>query len=59
MTKSEYRKLLEPQRQDAAALVKLLDKYGVGNGKRFMANWEEIWQENYATCVNNTCGIHG
>lgn len=59
MPKKEYKRILEPQRKDAEKVVKLLDKYKVGNGTRFMQLWEEIWNANLDSCEDGACSIRG
>ena len=58
MTKSEYRKLLEPQRQ-SCALVKLLDKYGVGNGGWVYGQLGGDMPRELCYVRQQQCGIHG
>lgn len=62
MPKAAYKNLLAPQKRDAIKVAKLLDKYGVGDGDAFLANWQEIWDANLATCEGGNdgpCAIHG
>ena len=36
-------------------LVRLLDKYNLGNGTRWLENWQKVWDENLSRCKNGKC----
>jgi hypothetical protein len=50
MTREEYESLIEESRSDAVALIEVLEKHNLGNGKTWMAKWEAVWNKNLKTC---------
>ena len=58
MERKQYDKLVELSRADGEAVVSLLDKYNIGDGKTWMQNWEAAWKKNYQRCDDNgNCSI--
>ncbi|KAL4430049.1 hypothetical protein ABPG77_004419 [Micractinium sp. CCAP 211/92] len=59
MTRQQYQKLVQLVRPDAERVAALVTEYGLGDGKRWMANWEKAWQANFNSCnLNDECVIH-
>ena len=52
-----YRNLVDKVRHDTLELVHTIDKFGLGNGTRWLENWERIWEDNLKTCVDGMCEI--
>lgn len=52
-----YRAMIDKVQQDTVELVRIIDKYGLGNGTRWMENWRRVWDDNLAACKNGMCEI--
>lgn len=50
MTRLQYQKIVDLVRPDCQAVAALVDRYGLGDGRQWMANWEAGWAKNMATC---------
>lgn len=48
--KKGYDKLVKRSRADGEAVVSLLEKYNLGDGKTWMQRWEAKWEKNYESC---------
>ncbi|KAL4443999.1 hypothetical protein ABPG75_011736 [Micractinium tetrahymenae] len=58
MSRKQYEKLVQLVRPDAARVAALVSEYGLGDGKRWMANWEKVWQANFNSCnLEDECVI--
>lgn len=59
MKETFYRRLVEKVKPDVLELVRLIDKYGLGNGTRWYQNWERVWNKNLESCdkVTGMCDI--
>lgn len=56
--KKQYLKLLSMVQPDAEKLGMLLDKYGLGDGKKFVERWQKVWDGRLATCdENDMCAV--
>lgn len=54
--RDEYLNLVRMVQPDAEELGMLLDKYALGDGKRFVERWQKVWYGRLATCnANGTC----
>lgn len=52
-----YKRLVEKVKPDVQELVRLIDRYGMGNGTRWYQNWERVWNENLKSCKDGICSI--
>ncbi|WPT16805.1 hypothetical protein PSENEW3_00004813 [Picochlorum sp. SENEW3] len=57
MKETVYRRLIEKVKPDVLELVRLIDRYGMGNGTRWYQNWERVWNENLKSCKDGICSI--
>eukprot|EP00889_Picochlorum_renovo_P004689 jgi/Picre1/31719/NNA_007070.t1 len=57
MREKVYRRLIEKVKPDVLELVRLIDRYGMGNGTRWYQNWERVWNENLKSCKDGICSI--
>jgi hypothetical protein len=53
MKRAEYEALVAIVRPDAVRLMEMVEKYKLGDGPRWLANWEAVWAKNLATCGDN------
>ena len=59
MKKSQYEKLLKLVKPDVEALLDLLEAHGkLGDRKRFLKRWTDVWDANLKSCdKDNVCTI--
>ena len=59
MKRSQYQVLVEKVRADAQELMRMLEEHGkVKDAEKWMARWEEVWEENLASCdIAGDCNI--
>ena len=42
---------------DTLELVYTIDRFQLGNGTRWLENWERVWADNLQTCVDGMCEV--
>ena len=52
-----YRNLIEKVRHDTLELIYTIDRFQLGNGTRWLENWERIWADNLQRCVDGMCDV--
>ena len=58
MKETFYRKLIDKVKPDVMELVRLIDKYNLGNGTRWYENWANVWKANLESCDKSTGMCH-
>jgi hypothetical protein len=59
MTRKEYQALIDVVRPDAEIVAQIVEKAGQGSGKRWLKNWQSVWDANLASCnAEGKCHIH-